>query len=257
MTTTPHQTSLDLAERLGVTAAVCEVVGNEQLSPTLRELTLKGSSVALAGVAGNDVMIRLEDANGKLVRRRYSVRSVSPENDTFSLWVSTGHSGPGQQWSETAQVGDVVDVVGPRGKITLDEMADWHLFIGDTSALGSFYRLAQSIEAPGRAVFIVEVEHPDDALTATFDEGIGITGIFVDRDGRALNDPAGLLSGLAAFAFPPDEGHAYLFGEFSIMRTIKRALLDRGLPEEAISLKAFWRMGQANEERGEPNKSEG
>ena len=38
----------------------------------------RGPAEALAGVPGNDVMIRLTDANGRLVSRRYSVRRSTP-----------------------------------------------------------------------------------------------------------------------------------------------------------------------------------
>jgi NADPH-dependent ferric siderophore reductase len=253
MLTAPDQSSIDLAQRLGVLASVCQVVSSHRISPSLQEVILKGD-VALAGVPGNDVMIRVTDATGRPTRRRYSVRSVDAEAGTFTLWIAQDHNGPGAQWAGEASVGDSVDVVGPRGKIPLDPMADWHLFIGDVSALGSFYRMAQSIEVPGRAIFIVETDHAEDAVTATFDEGLGVTGIFVDRAGRSANDPAGLLSGLSAFAFPPDDGHAYLFGEFHVTKVLQSALTDRGLDAESISRKAFWRFGQANEDRGEPAK---
>ena len=63
-----------------------------------------------------------------------------------------------------------------------------------------------------------------------------------------------LMHGLAAFAFPQDEGHAYLFGEFSTNKAIRTALLDRGLSDEQISFKAFWRAGSANADHGEPKK---
>lgn len=253
MPSTPDQSSLDLAQRLNVLAEMCHVVSSAPLSRSLREVVLRGNT-ALAGVPGNDVMVRVIDETGRPTRRRYSVRAVDDEAGTFTLWVAQDHTGPGADWAARAVAGDEVDIVGPRGKISLDRMADWHLFIGDVSALGAFYRMAQSIEVPGRAIFIVETDGPEDALTANFDEGLGVTGIFVDRSGRNANDPAGLLSGLSAFAFPPDEGHAYLFGEFSVMRTLERALVDRGLESSAISRKAFWRFGQANEDRGEPAK---
>jgi NADPH-dependent ferric siderophore reductase len=248
-----HSSSLDLADRLKVLARSCDVVQRTHLSPSLVEVVLRGDAVALAGVAGNDVMVLVEDGENWL-RRRYSVRAVDADADTFTLWVSTTHPGPAARWATGAVPGDVVDVVGPRGKIPLDDVADWHLFIGDVCAMGAFYRMAQSIEVPGRAIFIVEVDHPDDALTARFDEGLGVTAIFIDRNGRSPDDPSGLLSGLAALHTPPDEGHAYLFGEFHVMRTIKTALLDRGLQSAQISLKAFYRVDQANGVNGEPSK---
>ena len=251
----PDDSTLELATRLGVNARVARVTSTHQLSTSVTEVLLEVDP-SLAGVAGNDVMVRVRDAGGKFIRRRYSVRSVDNDASTLTLWVTTDHDGPGSSWARHAQPGDLVDVIGPRGKIPLDADADWHVFVGDASGLGAFYRMAQSIEAPGRAIFIVEIDHDDDALTAPFDEGIGVTGIFVDRHGRAKNDPAGLLSGLAAFEFPPDEGHAYLFGEFSTIRAIRSALLDRGMSDDRISSKAFWRAGRTNAEHGEPDKSE-
>jgi NADPH-dependent ferric siderophore reductase len=252
----PDDSSKQLAQRLNATAALCEVVSTTPLSTSVHEVVLSGHAATLGGHPGSDVMIRFEDAHGRAVRRRYSVRAVDEALDTFTLWLTIDHVGPGSTWVRTAAPGDVVDVIGPRGKITLDPLADWHLFVGDASGFAAFYRMAEHIEVPGRAIFIVEIDAPDDALSATFDEGLGVTGIFVDRKGRATNDPAGLLSGLAAFALPEDVGHAYLFGEFHVMRVIQSALLDRGLTEEQISHKAFWRSGVSNADHGEPVKSD-
>ncbi|MBW4029605.1 MAG: siderophore-interacting protein, partial [Acidobacteria bacterium] len=222
-----HSSTVELASRLKVTARSCLVASRTQLSPSLVEVTLRGDATELAGVAGNDVMV-LVASDDALIRRRYSVRHVDPAADTFSLWISLTHDGPAARWARSATVGDALDVIGPRGKIYLDERADWHLFVGDVSSLGAFYRLAQSIETPGRAIFIVEIDDPADALTADFAEELGVTAIFVDRNARAHDDAAGLLSGLAAFTLPSDEGHAYLFGEFHVMRALKSALLDQG-----------------------------
>jgi NADPH-dependent ferric siderophore reductase len=199
-------------------------------------------------------MVLVDDGEGSRIRRRYSVRGVDADADTFTLWITTTHEGPATNFVQNLSHGDELDVVGPRGRIPLDELADWHLFAGDVSGLGAFYRMAESIESPGRAIFIVEIDTPDDALTASFDEGLGVTVIFVDRQGRANDDPTGLLNGLAAFALPPDEGHAYLFGEFHVVRALRSALLDRGLDTEHVSLKAFYRVGRANGANGEPDK---
>lgn len=235
---------------------MCDVVLARDLSTSLREITLHGDAAALAGVPGNDVMVRLSDHSGTFTRRRYSVRSVDEHSDQFTLWICTVHDGVGSQWVRHAQPGDAVDVIGPRGKIPLDPDADWHLFMGDATGFSAFYRLAQSIEAPGRAIFIVEIDHDDDARTAEFDEGVGVNAIFVKRFGRARNDPSGLLSGLGAFAFPAGLGHAYLFGEFSVINVLRTALLDRGLADEQISRKAYWRTGRRNAENGEPEKDQ-
>lgn len=232
------------------------MVSTTPISPSLQEVILRGDVKQLTGVAGNDVMVLVGGTTDHVVRRRYSVRSVDPEIDQFTLWISTGHEGAGSTWARSAQPGQPVDIVGPRGKISLDPLADWHLFVGDVSGLSAFYRMAQSIEAPGQAVFLVEIAHDDDAHTATFRDGVAITGIFVNRQARTLNDPAGLLGGLAAFAMPPSNGHAYLFGEFSVLKVLRTALLDRGLLDEQISRKVYWRMGRLNAAHGEADKAD-
>ncbi len=250
----PHPSSVQLAERLSVHVVVATVSAVQRVSPSLVSVTLAHPDAAvLAGVPGNDVMVRIVEGD-QASRRRYSVRSLSPLGDELTLWVHTAHEGPGSRWAQRATVGDFVDLVGPRGKIPLAPLADWHLMLGDASSLATFYRLAESIEAPGRVIFIVETDDPSDALTTTLPEGIGVTGIFVNRDGRVGNSPTGLLNGLAALALPLDEGHAYLFAEFSVNRSLATALKDRGLDPTAISIKNFWRHGEPNRENGEPDK---
>jgi NADPH-dependent ferric siderophore reductase len=228
----PDDSSKQLAERVGATSSLCEVVSTTPLSTSLYELVLSGNATTLAGVPGNDVMIRLLDAQGRFVRRRYSVRALDELNDTFTLWITIDHDGPGSIWVKNVARGELVDVIGPRGKVLLDPLADWHLFVGDASGLAAFYRMAQSIDVPGMAIFIVEIDAADDALSAPFDEGLGVTGIFVDRQGRSTSDPEGLLRGLES------------------------ALLDRGLRPEQVSHKAFWRSGRSNADHGEPIKSD-
>lgn len=232
------------------------MVSASPLSSCLHEVVLHGDAAVLAGVPGNDVMIRVANDSQNFVRRRYSVRAVEPAHDQLTLWISTMHDGVGSRWAQSASPGDPVDVVGPRGKIPLAPDTDWHLFMGDVTGLSAFYRLAQSIEPGGQAIFIVEIDHDDDARTALFDEGVGVTGIFVDRAKRDRGDPATMLNGLSAFALPPGVGHVYLFGEFSIIKVLADALIDRGLRDEQLSRKAYWRAGRRNGANGEPEKDE-
>ncbi|MFI5036499.1 MAG: siderophore-interacting protein [Acidimicrobiales bacterium] len=256
MTYTPGPTTAELAQRLGASAGSCEVVTSVALSPSVREVVLRGQAEVLGGRPGNDVMVRVEAPGETFLRRRFSVRALDAGADTFTLWVTTDHEGPASAWAASAIPGDHVDVVGPRGKVVLDPTADWHLFVGDLTGLAAFYRLAESIPAPGRAAFVVEIDHLDDALTTAFAEGVEVTAVFVKRRGRSPSDPAGLLNGLATFAMPPGVGHAYVAGEFHAVRAVTTALRDRGLDDTAISHKPYWRVGRRNAEHGEPDKSE-
>ena len=256
MTPEPDESSTQLAQRLGAEARVCTVVSSTQLSTSIYEVVLGGDVASLAGVAGNDVMIRLHDQHGRGVRRRYSVREHDVAHGTMRLWITVDHEGPGASWVSTVQPGDVVDVVGPRGKIGLAPHAEWHLFAGDVSSLAAAVRMAQSLAPPARALIVVEINSSDDALVARIDGGPEVSSVIVDRRGRAPSDPTGLLRGLATLSLPPGRGHAYLLGEFHVVRALGVALLDRGFGADQISHKAFWRADRANADHGEPDKSD-
>ena len=201
MTDRPNEVSRQLAERLGVTANLCEVVRTSQISTSLYEAVLRGNAITLAGQPGNDVMIRLGESQGETIYRRYSVRGHDALKDEFTLWITVDHEGPGSDWVQSARPGDHVEIIGPRGKILLESSADWHLFVGDLSGLAAFYRLAQSIDVPGRTIFLVEIDAHDDALELSFDSGLEVTSIFIDRAGRSKGDSSGLLVSCARSSF--------------------------------------------------------
>ncbi len=247
-----HRSTLDLATRLGVHADRCRIEATREISPSLREIVLHGDA-RLVGEPGRDVMVRVHGTE-RSTRRRYSVRWADAATHRFGLWVSVAHDGPGAAWAREAAEGQHVDVVGPRGKIGLAPGAPWHLFVGDLTALAAAYRLAESIEVPGRAIFVFEIADDADAVTAAFDAGLGVTGIFVDRRERAASDPTGLVSALTAVELPPGDGHAYVFAEAGVSRAVRAALAARGLPDDAISHKSFWRAGRRNADNGEPER---
>ncbi len=252
----PTDTSSLLARLPGVSAATLVVSERSQVSPSLVEVRLSGDVAPLVPQPGNDVMLAVpvEGGDGSF-RRRYTVRSFDAAAGVLSLWVDTSAGGPGARWAATAPLGSTIELVGPRGKITLDDMADWHLFIGDLSFVSAAYNLAEAIDPPGQAMFLFEVDDRSDVPTPTLDEGIGVTLGVIERAGRALDDPTGLLAGLASLVLPEDEGHVYVGGELSVVATLKRSLLDLGLSAEQVDAKPYWRLGVSNLAHGEPDKS--
>jgi NADPH-dependent ferric siderophore reductase len=252
----PTDTSSLLARLPGVSAANLELARREQISPAMVEVRLAGDVAPLAPLPGNDVMLAVPVAGGDgSFRRRYSVRSFDAAAGWLSLWIDTSAGGPGATWATSAPIGSRIELVGPRGKVTLDPMADWHLFIGDLSFLSAAYNLAEAIEPPGQAIFLFEVEDRSDVPVPVLDEGIGVTLGVIERDGRGLDDPAGLLAGLASLELPEDEGHVYVGGELSVVAAVRRALLDLGFDAEQLGTKPYWRLGVSNLAHGEPDKS--
>jgi NADPH-dependent ferric siderophore reductase len=54
---------------------------------------------------------------------------------------------------------------------------------------------------------------------------------------------------------PPAGGRAYVGGEAKAVVDIRALLSDKGLPAEAMSVKAYWRADASNADHGEPGRT--
>jgi NADPH-dependent ferric siderophore reductase len=230
-----------------------EVVGSQPLTPGMQRLVLTAPELAsLDYRPGQDMMLMVAVAGNRPVRRRYTIRALDPGRRLLTLDVVRHADGPGERWVAAARPGDRVEGIGPRGKIFLAPAADWHLFIGDDSALPAFFAMVAALPAGARALVILEVPGQDgeqDLATAADAE---VT--WLHRDGRAAGEPAALAAAAAAVALPPGHGHAYLAGEATVVRRLRETLAARGLAPEQMSPKAYWGRGRANAAHGEPAK---
>jgi NADPH-dependent ferric siderophore reductase len=228
-----------------------EVVGSSPLSPGMQRLVLTAPELAgLQYQPGQDMMLMVGVDGDRPVRRRYTIRALDRERRLLTIDVVRHSDGPGERWVAAARPGDKIEGIGPRGKIFLNPDADWHLFIGDDSALPAYLAMAGAVPAGARALVILEVPGPD----AEQDAPAGAEVAWLHRDGRPAGDPAALVEAAAAVTLPPGRGHAYLAGEATVVLRLREALAARGLAPEQISPKAYWGHGRANASHGEPAK---
>jgi len=228
-----------------------EVVESAPLSPGMQRLVLTAPELAgLQYEPGQDMMLMVAVDGDRPVRRRYTIRALDRERRLLTIDVVRHAGGPGERWVAAARPGDKIEGIGPRGKIFLDPDADWHLFIGDDSALPAYLAMAGAVPARRRALVILEVPGPDGEQDAP--AGAEVT--WLHRAGRPAGDPAALVEAAGAVALPPGRGHAYLAGEATAVLRLREALAARGLAPEQISPKAYWGRGRANASHGEPAK---
>ena len=227
------------------------VVDSSPLSPGMQRLVLTAPELAgLEYQPGQDMMLMVAVDGDRPVRRRYTIRALDRERRLLTIDVVRHADGPGERWVAAARPGDKIEGIGPRGKIFLNPDADWHLFIGDDSALPAYLTMAGAVPAGARALVILEVPGPD----AEQDAPAGAQVAWLHRDGRPAGDPAVLVEAAGTVALPPGRGHAYLAGEATVVLRLREALAARGLAAEQISPKAYWGRGRANASHGEPAK---
>jgi NADPH-dependent ferric siderophore reductase len=232
-----------------------EVTANLAITPSMRRIRCTAPGVAdLSYLPGQDLMFAVPAPDDTSFRRRYTIRSVDRPTSTIDIDIVLHGDGPGSVWAAAAQPGTRIEAIGPRGKVTVDGTADWHLFAGDDSALPASLAMAESLPAPDAALVVLEVDGEADQQEASAADGRAIPVHWLHRAGADPDSSTNLVAALEGLTFPPGHGHAYLAGELRVVADMRAALLERGFAPEQIAAKPYWRAGVANAAHGEPER---
>jgi len=173
-------------------------------------------------------------------RRRITVRAWDAESRRLTLeFVTHGDEGFAGPWAARAGEGDALVFTGPAGAYNPDPDADWHLMVGDESALPA---IAASLEAvpPGVPVVVRLVCDGPEHEIALATPG--------DLDLAWVHRPDPLADAVAALESPAGRAHAFVHGEAGETRAVRRHLLaDRGFDLEQLSCSPYWHRGLTDE----------
>lgn len=177
--------------------------------------------------------------------RTYSVRWVNPKEQQLAIdFVVHGDEGIAAPWAAKAQPGERLVLTGAGGAYAPDPEADWHLFVGDHSALPAIAGALEALrpDAVGRA--FVQVEHVEDRIELDRPDGIDLTWVDAPVDGE---DP--LLDAVRAHAWLPGTPQAFVHGERSSIKLLRKHLTaERMLAREQLSISAYWAKGRIEDQ---------
>lgn len=185
------------------------------------------------------------------VRRTYTVRWVDQETRRLAIdFVVHGDEGIAAPWARAARPGDTFVATGAGGAYTPDPDADWHLFVGDESALPA---IAAALGAlPEDATGLAYLQVGDD--TGRFEIN-GPPGILQSW----LTGPASLSTlladAIAAGPWPQGRVQVFAHGERESMKAVRAVLKARSVPREDFSLSGYWALGRT-EDRFQAEKRE-
>lgn len=181
------------------------------------------------------------------LRRRYTVRAWDPDRHLLTLdFVVHGDEGVAGPWAARAERGDVLVFTGPSGGYRPDPAADWHLFVGDESALPAVAASLEALRADARAVVRLVCDGPDHEV---------VLGSAAEVDVRWLHRSHGpedadlLVDAVRDLAFPEGRPFGFVHGEADEIRAVRQHLLhDRGLTRADLSCSPYWRRTMTDEE---------
>jgi NADPH-dependent ferric siderophore reductase len=175
--------------------------------------------------------------------RTFTVRHWDGERNLLTLdFVDHGDSGVAGPWAAAARPGDRLQLMGPGGAYTPDPAADWHLMVGDESVLPAIAASLVRVPAGVPVHVVVEVGGPEDEIALETPGDLRLT--WLHRNGAGDR----LLDAVRALAFPDGSVHAFVHGEASAVRAVRRHLVvERGVPREALSVSGYWKRGRTDE----------
>lgn len=205
----------------------------------MRRITVRADGlIGLDVRPAQDIELLLREESGRRVKRRYTIRHFRPESGEADLDVLTHGHGPGSAWAVAARPGDEIEFQGPRGKLHLVG-ADWHLLVGDESALPAIASICEALPADEPAIAVIETTDADDELPVPAGEVH-----WVHRGAAAPGGADLLTAATRALPLPGGAGHGYLMGETRAMVALRAVLEDRGIEHGSIFVKGYWNTGR-------------
>jgi NADPH-dependent ferric siderophore reductase len=139
-------------------------------------------------------------------------------------------------------VGQTLSLGGPRGSFIIPATYDWHLFIGDETALPAIGRRLAELPSGTRAVVLAEVDGPADEIK--FESAADATITWAHRNGAAAGSNDVLSKALATLAMPIGDFYAWVACESLTAKSLRRQLIaDHGANPKWMRAAGYWRRG--------------
>lgn len=248
-----------------------EVVGTQQLTPAMVRVTLAapgGGPLPITYPGHTDSYVKLAlprpgsgvtspfdpetvkdglDPERWPVLRAYTIRHWYAETGRVDLdFVVHGDEGIAGPWAVHAQPGDRVQFHGPGGAYSPDPQADWHLLVGDESALPAIAAATETLDPAARAVVLLEVADESEEQPLNVSANTEVRWIHRNTSARAPG--IDLVEAVRTLDHPPGRVHAFVHGDATFVKEIRSFLrFERGVPKEDLSASGYWRRGMDDE----------
>jgi NADPH-dependent ferric siderophore reductase len=238
----------------------------ENLTPKMLRITVAGDELegftslgfddhvkVFFPTAGSELVLPKMGPNGpvfpegapKPALRDYTPRRYDAATHSLQLDFVIHDAGPATTWAAQARPGQPLGVGGPRGSFIIPTQFDWHLLVGDETALPAIGRRLEELPPDTRALVVAEIDGPGEEQK--FASAAPFEVIWVHRNGStaAAGDSALLLQRLRSISFPAGEYFAWIAAEAQVARALRQYLLaERSANKEWVKAAGYWRRGE-------------
>ena len=251
--------------RHDVQLRLLDVAAVERVTPRLVRVTLGGEQLRGFNSPGFDDHVKVfVPSEGEVFDRvpklgpggpvfetgasRPAMRDYTPHNhDPAALILQIDfalhHAGPATAWAVKAKAGARLILGGPRSSFLVGTGYDWHLLVGDETALPAIRRRLAELPAGTRATVFAEVEDASDEQPFMSQARLDVH--WVRRSGKGPASPRRLVDAVMGADLPPGYGYCWVACESSDAKLIRVALLQRGVDRRSLKAAGYWRRGAA------------
>lgn len=221
----------------------------DDIAAHMRRVTLTGDLEGFVSL-GFDDHVKLFFPDGttgvdgapNLIGRDFTPRRHDEAANTLEIEFAVHDAGPATRWAAAAEPGQTLAIGGPRSSFIIPSAFDWHLMIGDETALPAIGRRLAELPAGSRAIVVAEVDGPADELALP--TAANATVAFVHRNGAASGDSHALQQKLAALALPRGDYYGWVACESLTAKALRRQLIaDHGANPKWLRAAGYWRRG--------------
>ena len=175
------------------------------------------------------------------VARDFTPRRFDRAARELDIEFAMHEAGPAANWAAQAQVGQYLGIGGPRGSLVIPTGFDWHLLIGDETALPAIARRLQELPAGTRVAVVLEVA--DASARIEFDTQAELHAVWRYRSESPYRGAA-LLQAVRDTYLPEGDGYVWAAGESATMRAVRYHLCtERGVDKSRIRAASYWKQG--------------
>ncbi|SMC26081.1 NADPH-dependent ferric siderophore reductase, contains FAD-binding and SIP domains [Andreprevotia lacus DSM 23236] len=183
------------------------------------------------------------EGEARPIARDYTPRRFDAAANELDIEFVLHGEGPATRWAAQVQVGQQLGIGGPRGSFVIPLAYDWHLLVGDESALPAIARRLE--EMPPDAVVQVVLQVADQSARIPL---VALPSAQVQWLYRsdAADSAAQLASAVQQLTLPSGAGYAWAAGELTAIQAVRKVLVEHhGIDKRHIRAASYWRHGAA------------
>jgi len=221
----------------------------DKIAAHMTRVTLSGDLDGFTSLGFDDhVKLFFPDTSGTsgaeppVLARDYTPRRYDAAGKILEIDFAIHDAGPATRWAETVRAGDTLAIGGPRGSFIIPTNFDWHLLIGDETAIPAIGRRLAELPAGARAVVLAEVDGPADELSFESKANFSVTWAY--RDGAQAGASNVLATTLKTMSLPTGDYYAWVACESLIAKALRVQLLaEHGANKKWMRAAGYWRRG--------------